>query len=128
MSGKLPMIFFTDRGWTIERAQRVEEFLREWDTWLDEGRPIEEIDMTYLKDRNRPMIMQFSERVRATGHPKYIPLLNRWAQIAYKKVQAAIQETVSHLRKSKPASPEWGKSIIGRFWKRWSRRLWNLNA
>ncbi|RIV20241.1 hypothetical protein D2Q93_11730 [Alicyclobacillaceae bacterium I2511] len=33
-SGRLPLLVFTDRGWDIEREQRAEEFLHEWDAWI----------------------------------------------------------------------------------------------
>lgn len=63
--GKLPMIIFAERGWEIESDQRADEFLSEWDQWLEEGRPSP--DMSYLKDRNRQMIFLFLEKVRETN-------------------------------------------------------------
>lgn len=100
LSGDLPMIAFTERGWAIERAQRIEMFLAEWDAWLAQGK--QEIDMTYLKDRNREMMLLFLERVRETGDKKYIPYLRQWAAVDYKKVRAAIQETIAYLEKGAP--------------------------
>lgn len=105
MSGKYPMIVFTDKGWTIERMQMVEKLLREWDVWLTEGKT--EADMSYLKDRNREMILLFLELVKSTGDTQYIPFLREWAKVDYKKVQAAIHETIQALEKGKPdALPE----------------------
>ncbi|MCL6599270.1 MAG: RQC domain protein [Alicyclobacillus macrosporangiidus] len=97
--GKLPLIVFTDKGWMIEREQRAEEFLREWDFWLDNGIP--GVSMEYLKDRNRGMITLFLEKVKQTGNPKYIPLLRQWEQIDYKKVRAMIRDVIKHLESSK---------------------------
>ncbi|MFD1037317.1 RQC-minor-1 family DNA-binding protein [Virgibacillus byunsanensis] len=94
-NGKLPMIIFTERGWEIERDQRVDEFLREWDQWLEKGRS--SIDMSYLKDRNRPMIFLLLEKVRETGNRKYIPYLKEWEKIDYKKVKAEIRATINSL-------------------------------
>ncbi|MDC3412075.1 zinc-ribbon domain containing protein [Aquibacillus sp. 3ASR75-11] len=91
-NGKLPMIVYTERGWDIEKNQRVDEFLCEWDQWIAKGR-IDQ-DMTYLKDRNRGMILLLLERIRETGNKKYIPLLERWESVDYKKVRAAIRETI----------------------------------
>jgi len=102
LSGDLPMIAFTERGWAIERAQRIEMFLAEWDAWLAQGK--QEIDMTYLKDRNREMMLLFLERVRETGDKKYVPYLRQWAAVDYKKVRAAIQETIAVLEKGAPAA------------------------
>ncbi len=105
MSGIYPMIVFTDRGWTIERMQMVEKLLLEWDVRLARGKT--DADMSYLKDRNREMILLFLERVKSTGDAKYIPFLHEWAKIDYKKVQAAIHETIQVLEKGKPdALPE----------------------
>lgn len=95
-SGKLPMIFFTDRGWRLESNQRADEFLSEWDQWLAEGRQYP--DMNYLKDRNREMILLFLEKIKETGDRKYIPYLEAWRKIDYKKVKAQIRDTIEALK------------------------------
>ncbi|MGJ7923057.1 RQC-minor-1 family DNA-binding protein [Neobacillus sp. LXY-4] len=74
--GKLPMIIFTERGWMIEANERADEFLREWDQWLEEGRSNPE--MSYLKDRNRNMILLLLEKIKETKDKKYIPYLEAW--------------------------------------------------
>nr|WP_269321887.1 RQC-minor-1 family DNA-binding protein [Oceanobacillus salinisoli] len=102
-NGKLPMIVFTDRGWEIEANQRTEEFLREWDQWINEGRPIP--DMTYLEDRNRHMILLLLEKVKETGDNKYIPYLEAWYKVDYKKVRAAIHETIKVFQSEEPFDP-----------------------
>ncbi|MEC5422928.1 RQC-minor-1 family DNA-binding protein [Virgibacillus sp. C22-A2] len=99
-SGKLPMIVFTDRGWEIERDFRADEFLAEWSRWQKEGRPIP--DMNYLKDRDRKMILLFIRKVRETGDKRYIPYLEAWNKIEYKKVQAEIKETINALDSDEP--------------------------
>lgn len=91
-SGKLPIIVYTKRGWTIESNQRANEFLQEWDRWIEEEKPLP--DMEYLKDRNREMIFLFLDRIKETGDPKYIPFLQAWEKIDYKKVRAEIQVTI----------------------------------
>jgi superfamily II DNA helicase RecQ len=101
MSGKLPMLVFTERGWKIERAHRAEEFMREWDLWTSQKKS--EIDMSYLKDRNRGLILLFLNRVKRSANPKYIPYLRQWHKIDYKKVQAAILETIRHIERGEPA-------------------------
>jgi hypothetical protein len=97
ISGKLPMIIFTEKGWLIARDIRVDELLREWDHWILKGTPV--VSMEYLKDRNRGMILLFLEKIKETGDPKYIPLLQQWFEIDYKKVRQAIQATIFHLEK-----------------------------
>ncbi|MCD9020698.1 RQC-minor-1 family DNA-binding protein [Cohnella silvisoli] len=103
MSGKLPMLIFTERGWTIERAQRAEEFMREWDLWISQKKTDLDLDMSYLKDRNRGLILLFLDRVKHSANPKYIPFLRQWHKIDYKKVQAAILETIQHIERGESA-------------------------
>ncbi|SFD89728.1 RQC domain-containing protein [Lentibacillus persicus] len=99
-SGRLPMLVFTDRGWEIERDQRVDEFLREWDSWLADGKAAP--DMTYLKDRNRGMILLMLEKIKETNNSQYIPYLEEWEKIDYKKVRAAIRTTIGALKANEP--------------------------
>jgi hypothetical protein len=97
LSGKLPMIIFTEKGWLIVRDIRADELLREWDHWIEKG--ISAASMEYLKDRNRGMILLFLEKVKETGDCNYIPFLQQWDKIEYKKVRQAIQETIRHLER-----------------------------
>ncbi|WP_067725085.1 RQC-minor-1 family DNA-binding protein [Oceanobacillus damuensis] len=90
--GKLPKIVFTERGWKIESDQLSDEFLAEWDTWIEEDRPLP--NMEYLKDRNRNLILLFLEKVKETGDRKYIPYLKAWEKIEYKKVRAKIRSSI----------------------------------
>lgn len=99
-NGKLPMIVFTENGWEIESDQLTNEFLSEWDQWLSENQPIP--DMSYLKDRNREMIFLFLDKVRETGDSKYIPYLEAWKEIDYKKVKAKIQGVIDQLNSNNP--------------------------
>jgi superfamily II DNA helicase RecQ len=98
-SGKLPMIVFTDRGWYIERDQRANEFLLEWDEWISQNEPVP--DMEYLKDRNRGMIFLLLDKVAETGDEKYIPYLKGWQEIDYKKVKARIHSVIKALEDEK---------------------------
>ncbi|MFZ3580248.1 RQC-minor-1 family DNA-binding protein [Virgibacillus sp. DJP39] len=97
-SGKLPMIVFTDRGWMIERDQMTKELLVEWNQWLEQEKQTP--DMSYLKDRNRGMIMLFLEKIRETRNPLYISYLEAWEKGDYKKVRVEIRKTIEALRLS----------------------------
>ncbi|UOQ83467.1 RQC-minor-1 family DNA-binding protein [Gracilibacillus salinarum] len=103
-SGKLPMIIYTERGWIIERDQRVDEFLDEWQEWIKQG--MQDVDMTYLKGRNREMLFLLLEKVYESGNQAYIPYLKLWKQVDYKKVKAAIQETIEALENQAPIDEE----------------------
>lgn len=93
--GRLPMIVFTDRGWCIERDQLTDEFLAEWDKGIKEGSPIP--DMSYLRDRNRNMILLLIQKAQESGKKAYIPYLEAWEKVDYRKVRAAIREAVQAL-------------------------------
>ncbi|MDI7277090.1 MAG: RQC-minor-1 family DNA-binding protein [Anaerolineae bacterium] len=91
---RLPLLVYTEEGWEIERETRVAEFLRGFDQMLEAGPPY---GMEYLKDRNRDMILLLLDKVEATRDPKYIPLLQAWAEIDYKKVRKRIHEVIDRL-------------------------------
>ncbi|XID92261.1 RQC-minor-1 family DNA-binding protein [Paenibacillaceae bacterium WGS1546] len=96
--GKLPMIIFTPLGWAIERERRAEEFLQEWDQWLDNHTT--PVTMEYLKERNRGMILLFLYKVLCSRNKKYIPFLTLWERIDFKRVQAEIRHVIQALKRS----------------------------
>ncbi|WP_078427622.1 RQC-minor-1 family DNA-binding protein [Alkalihalobacterium alkalinitrilicum] len=98
--GKLPMIVFTDRGWKIESDQYTDELLNEWREWLKQG--IISPDMTYLKDRNRPMILLFLSKIKESGEKAFIPYLKLWETVDYKKVREEIRKTIDELEDKQP--------------------------
>ncbi|WP_456272487.1 RQC-minor-1 family DNA-binding protein [Bacillus sp. AK031] len=81
--GKLPMIVYTERGWLIESDQYVDELISEWRNWIREGS--ENPDMSYLKDRNRQMMLLMLEKIKEFDNQEFIPYLKLWAEIEYKK-------------------------------------------
>jgi len=93
---RLPLLFYTREGWEIERETCADELLEGFDAHLHTGPPF---DMTYLKDRERGLILLLLEKVEATQDPKYIPLLQAWQEIDYKKVRQRIGHV---LRKLEP--------------------------
>lgn len=94
--GKLPTIVFSSHGWVIERERRAEEFLREWDRWIENN--IIPISMEYLKERNRGMIFLFLYKILCSENKKYIPFLTLWKHIDFKKVQAEIRHVIEALK------------------------------
>ncbi len=54
--------------------------------------------MSYLKDRNRKLIWCLLDKIEASGNPKYLPLLEAWEQIDYKKVKLRIEEVMREIR------------------------------
>ena len=95
---RLPVLVFTDAGWEIEKETFANELLAGFDKLLTTSQP--PYDMSYLKDRNRSLIWCLLDKIEASGNSKYLPLLEAWEQLDYKKVKLRIEEV---MRKIKPA-------------------------
>ena len=91
---RLPLIFYSDKGWEIEKETYTEELLHKLTNLLADKdyRFVEE-----LKDKDRGMILLLLEKIKNTNNPAFIPLLKAWQEIDYKKVRVAIQGVVSYL-------------------------------
>lgn len=101
---RLPLLRFTEEGWEIERETYARELLRGFDELLARGPG--PYDMEYLVDRNRGMILLLLDMVEATGDPKYIPLLEAWAEVDHKKVRQRIRRVIGRLRaQGRPEGP-----------------------
>jgi len=94
---RLPLLVYTRKGWVIEMDIYTDELLRGFDKMIASGKT--EFDMTYLKDRNREMIFILLDKVAATGDKKYIPILEAWKRIDYKKVRQKINGVINKLQK-----------------------------
>jgi hypothetical protein len=90
---RLPMLVYTEKGWEIEKETRAEEFIKEFEQMLESG--ITEFDMSYLKDRNRGMILLLLDKVEATKEDRFIPILEAWEKVDYKKVRKRIREVIN---------------------------------
>lgn len=102
-SGQLPLLVFAPAGWAIERETFAQEIFQGFDTLLASGqRPY---PMEFLKDMNREMILRVLEMVQASGDPKYIPLLEDWELVDYKKVKLAIRDLIHRLAGSVAFTP-----------------------
>jgi hypothetical protein len=93
---RLPVLVFTDAGWEIEKETFATELLAGFDELLTTKQP--PYDMSYLKDRNRSLIWRLLDKIEASGNPKYLPLLEAWQQIDYKKVKQRIEEVMRKIR------------------------------
>ncbi|MBU0478389.1 RQC domain protein [bacterium] len=92
---RLPLLVYTDKGWAIEMDAYSDELLAGFNKLLESG--IDDYDMTYLKDRNRQLIFLLLDKVKATNNPKYIPILEAWGKVDYKKVQKKIRYIIREL-------------------------------
>jgi len=93
---RLPVLVFTDAGWEIEKETFANELLAGFDELLTTKQP--SYDMSYLKDRNRTLIWCLLDKIEASGNPKYLPLLEAWEQLDYKKVKLRIEEVMREIK------------------------------
>jgi len=96
---RLPMLIYTMWGWEIERETYADELLEGFDQLLEDRE--NNLDMTYLKDRDRGMILMLLDKVEATKDEKYIPVLEAWEKVDYKKVQKRIRQVIHSIRGEK---------------------------
>lgn len=94
---RLPLLVYTAKGWGIEKETYANELLQGFDEMLAGGAHF--FNMSYLKDRNRELILLLLEKVEKTGDKKYIPILEAWEQIDYKKVRDRIHQVIKHLER-----------------------------
>jgi len=96
---RLPLLAYTEKGWLIERDSYSDELLDRLRELLVSG---DYSLVPDLKDRNRGMILLLLNKIKATRDKQFIPLLEAWATIDYKKVQAVIREVVDALENQQP--------------------------
>lgn len=93
---RLPLLVYTRKGWEIEMDTYSDEMLQGFDEMIASGQTY--FDMTYLKDRNREMILMLLDKVAVTADTKYIPILEAWKKIDYKKVRKRINWVINKLQ------------------------------
>ena len=98
--GRLPLLVYTPQGWEIERETYAEELFQGFLRMVELGQT--EYDMAYLKDRDRQMIFLLLDKVARRGDKRFVPLLNSWARIDYKKVQERIRTVTRTIERMEP--------------------------
>jgi superfamily II DNA helicase RecQ len=97
--GRLPVLFYSPAGWEIEKETYTDEL------WNRFRKIVESEQMQYdfsdLKDRNREMIFLLLEKICVRGDIRYIPLLQSWREVDYKKVQERIYSVIRKLQEHK---------------------------
>ncbi len=93
---RLPLLVYMPKGWKIEMNTYSDELLQEFNKMLEGG--TKHFLMTSLKDKNRELIWMLLDKVGATGDSKYIPLLESWEKVDYKKVRQRINQVIDSLK------------------------------
>jgi len=93
---RLPLLVYKPKGWKIEMDTYSDELLQGFNEMLEGG--AKHFLMIYLKDKNRELIWMLLDKVEATGDSKYIPLLESWEKVDYKKVRQRINRVIDSLK------------------------------
>ena len=89
---RLPLLVYAPKGWEIEKDTYTDELLAGFDELIESG--INSFNMLYLKDKARDMIMLLLDKIQAREDSKYIPILEAWKKIDYKKVKSRINSVI----------------------------------
>jgi len=92
---RLPLLIFTEKGWEIEKDTYSSELLKGFDKIVDSGADF--FNMNYLKDKDRGLIFLLLDKVKQTSNKKYIPILEAWKEIDYKKVKQRINQVINSI-------------------------------
>src|SRR3989339_686881 len=92
---RLPLLIFTEEGWEIEKDIYSTELLNGFDKMINSGANY--FNMNYLKDKNRGLIFLLLDKIKLTNDKKYIPILESWKEIDYKKVQQKINQVINSI-------------------------------
>lgn len=88
---RLPLLVYTKRGWEIEKDTYSDELLEKLS---DIAKSSNFSFVQELKDRDRGVILLLLDKIEATGDKSFIPALEAWAEIDYKKVSAAVWRVI----------------------------------
>jgi hypothetical protein len=94
--GRLPLLEFAPAGWEIERQTYAEELFAKLTVAMESGNI--SLDMIFLKDRNREIIWLLLDILATRGDARYIPFLESWERIEYKKVRSHIRWAMQQIR------------------------------
>ncbi len=93
--GRRPLLVLTPLGREIERQTVAVELMDDFDEMLEKGPPY---DLTFLVEGDREVIPVLLEKVAQSRDPKYIPLLEAWSVLEFKKVRNRIQQVIAALK------------------------------
>lgn len=101
-NGRLPMLVFSEKGWSIEAETFAEEIYQRFCRELKEGRS--DI-VSEMQEVNRQVVMEVLEKIRAGKNAEFIPMLEEWKKIEVRKVRERISSVQRSLeqKESEPA-------------------------
>jgi len=73
----------------------TDELFEEFTRIVERGQT--DYDLSYMKDKNRKMVLMLLDKVQERGDIRYIPQLKNWGKVDYKKVQKRIRSVIKGL-------------------------------
>lgn len=86
-NGQLPVLVFSEKGWTIEEETYAEELYQRFCRELKENKADIILEM---KDVNRQVVFDVLEKIRASKNEGFIPMLEAWKEVEVRKVRERI--------------------------------------
>ena len=92
---KLPVLVFSERGWSIEAETYAEELYEKCCEDMEKGQY--EV-LPSLRNANRQVAFEVLEKIRSSRDVRLIPLLENWKMGEVQKVQARISAVITSLK------------------------------
>lgn len=92
---RLPFLKYTKKGWEIEKDTYSDELLQKINRMCFNK---DYSSLIQFKETNRQIILMLLDKIENTENNQYIPVLEEWKQIDYKKVQGRISSVIKRLK------------------------------
>jgi superfamily II DNA helicase RecQ len=93
---RLPMLVYAPKGWEIEKDIYSDELLEQ----LKAINEPENYDFgSFLKDRNRGLILLLLKKIEMLEDKSLIPCLQEWKKVDYKKVRKEIARVIDSIER-----------------------------
>ena len=93
--GRLPIIFFTGKGWNNYKPVYVEEL---YELLLNSSRETYREKIEKLKQTNREVVIMLLDKIGESRNIGFIRILNEWKLSEVKKVKLMINSTIAKLK------------------------------
>jgi hypothetical protein len=103
---RLSLPVYTNKGWEIERDTYSDGLLKDFGEMIETDSST--YDMTHLRDRPRDMIFLLLDKIEKSEDSRFIPLLEAWKAVDYKKVHQRIHEVIQSIRDAERISNKRG--------------------
>ncbi len=90
-NGKLPVIIFSSKGWTMYKPIYARELI---DKIMQNNEENEELLINRLKNTNREVIIEIVEQIIISKNEEIVPFLLKWQKDEVNKVRVLIEQMI----------------------------------